>query len=316
MTPHTQRPLAARFFPIRMRTFPILLLGLLVASPVLAAPIGFVTSVSGLVEIRHQDDSDWAPMALDGNILMGDSIGTERNSFAKVLLVDDTTLFIDEETELVIDKLVVGDLATSERSVVRQLRGQLRARVGQAFGGTTRLEIHTPTAIVGVKGSTMEVRVRGEVGRRETFVRNVRGDLFILGKDGRGSPIQLPRGLCSRILEGRRPEPPIPCPIDFAPLREVSPIFASAGSAGSTTSAASEAAVEPLIKASGVAAAAEATAIATDVAAGQSVVSAFLASSSQTFTDVAPQEPVIDGVFGNAEVPPPPVINITTLEAP
>ena len=180
-----------------------------VAPAALAEPIGFVASIDGLVEIQHQDYSTWAPAALDGNISMGDTISTERNSFVKILLVDDTTLFIDEETELTIDKLVVGDLATVERSVLQQLRGQVRAHVGNAFGGTTRLEIHTPTAIVGVKGSTMEVRVRGPVGRRETIAKNVEGEMFVMGKDGRGKPIALHRGP-GRSGGARDPRRPLP----------------------------------------------------------------------------------------------------------
>ena len=68
------------------------------------------------------------------------------------MLVDDTTLTLGEETEVVIDELLVGPAALRELSILRQLRGKLRVRVGEAFGGTTRLQVHTPTAVMGVKG--------------------------------------------------------------------------------------------------------------------------------------------------------------------
>jgi hypothetical protein len=241
-----------------------------------AAPVGFVAAMDGLVEIQPSGDANWTPAALDSNISLGDSIGTERNSFAKVLLVDDTILFVGEETELVIDKLVVGEFATTERSVLQQIRGQVRARVGQAFGGTTRLEIHTPTAIVGVKGSTMEVRVRGPKGSRETVVRNVQGEMFVKGRDHSGNAIDLPRGLCSRIIEGRDPEPPMACPDDFESVRDGSP------------STVAQAKSDSLILPGGVA------------AGGPEVVMDVNPVALDTSGGIAPQEPVYDSVSAEA----------------
>ena len=60
------------------------LVWLLAAPAALAAPIGFVASSSGLAEIQHAGNAMWTPIALDGNILLGDTIGTQRNSFVGV----------------------------------------------------------------------------------------------------------------------------------------------------------------------------------------------------------------------------------------
>jgi hypothetical protein len=276
------------------------LLGLavvLISPGAFAVPVGFVTASEGIVEIQQSGDSNWEPAAIDSNISIGDTIGTERNSFVKVLLVDDTTLFVGEETELVIDKLVVGDMATKERSVLQQLRGQVRAHVGQAFGGTTRLEIHTPTAIVGVKGSTMEVRVRGPVGSRETLVKNVEGEMFVAGRDVAGNAVMIPRGLCSRIIEGRDPEPPMRCPTDFEPVREAMP------------SAVAQAKTDALILPGGVA------------AGGSAVVMDINPIVFDGTGGIAPQEPVYDSVAGgvlgaSAPPEPPPVVVIVPIETP
>ena len=273
-----------------------LLLALVLSAPgALAAPVGFVAATQGLAQIQPSGSSDWAPAALDGNISLGDTIGTERNSFMKVLLVDDTTLFIDEETELVIDKLVIGELATTERSVLQQVRGQVRVHVGQAFGGTTRLEIHTPTAIVGVKGSTMEVRVRGPVGSRETLVMNHEGEMFVKGRDSSGNVVDLPRGLCSRIIEGRDPEPPMPCPDDFESVRDSSP------------STVAQATTDALILPGGVA------------AGGEAVVMDVTPLVLDTTGGIAPQEPVFDSageVLGDSAAPAPPPVVIVPIETP
>jgi len=287
-----------RIRPARRLAPGLLALAVLLFSPgAFAASIGFITASEGVVEIQKSGDSNWLPAAIDGDVSIGDTIGTERNSFVKVLLVDDTTLFVGEETELVIDKLVVGDLATKERSVLQQLRGQVRAHVGQAFGGTTRLEIHTPTAIVGVKVSTMEVRVRGPKGSRETLVKNVEGEMFVAGRDLAGNAVELPRGLCSRIIEGRDPEPPMRCPADFEPVREARP------------SAVAQAKTDALILPGGVA------------AGGPVVVMDVNPVVFDGTGGIAPQEPVYDSVAGgvlgaSAPPEPPPVVVIVPIETP
>ena len=171
-----------------------------------AAPVGFMADYRGIVEVLPGKTTNWAPAAIDGSISVGDAIRTNRAAFAKVLLVDDTLLEIGGDTEILIDRMVVGDLATQERSIIREFNGHVRAYVGDRFGGTTRLEIHTPTAIVGVKGSAMEIWVLDQGGRKTTVVSNVEGEVWVKSA---GSPnsaaVPLAEGQSSIIPEGEQP---------------------------------------------------------------------------------------------------------------
>jgi len=133
------------------------------ASTASAAPVGFVTTVKGIAQVQAGGTATWAPAAVDGGIEVNDALRTQRNSSMNALLVDDTRLTLGADTEVIVDRLLVGDLATRERSILRETRGQLRAEIGKAFGGTTRLEIHTPSAILGVKGSILEIMVNGNL---------------------------------------------------------------------------------------------------------------------------------------------------------
>lgn len=132
-------------------------LGLWAASDASAEPIGFLAAARGDVQIERLGAAGWQAARLDGEIEIGDTLRTGPDANAKILLVDDTLLQIDEETELRIESWHVGPAATREPSIVRQARGRLRATVGEAFGGSTRLEVHTPTAAIGVKGTDFEV---------------------------------------------------------------------------------------------------------------------------------------------------------------
>jgi len=214
-----------RYRPTAIRAALLGLAAAFTAVPALAAPVGFVTTLEGIAQVQRENATTWETAAIDGSVSVGDSIRTERNSLVKVLLVDDTILTIAEDSEVFIDRMIVGDLATQERSILREMRGQVRAQVGQAFGGTTRLEIHTPTAIVGVRGSTMNVKVKRRRGARGwvTVAAIQEGTGFACAKKSGakkpGDCIELDAGQLSTIPEGGLPSSAAPIPSGFdAPL--------------------------------------------------------------------------------------------------
>jgi hypothetical protein len=126
---------------------------LLFAGSASAEPVGFIAVAKGQVDVQRYGTNSWEAAVMDADVEVGDTIRTGFDSQAKIILVDDTTLSIDEDTEITIQSLHVGAAATRDRSIIRQTRGKLRTVVGSAFGGQTRMEIHTPTAVVGVKGT-------------------------------------------------------------------------------------------------------------------------------------------------------------------
>jgi len=101
------------------------------ATPARAAePVGFVAVANGDVDV--QQGGAWQAATRDAQVAIGDAIRTGANASAKIVLVDDTLLQIDEETELRIETWQLGDAATKNVSLVRQARGRLRATVGGA----------------------------------------------------------------------------------------------------------------------------------------------------------------------------------------
>lgn len=187
------------------------LLLLLGAPPALGEPVGFLAQVQGTVEVRSSGATSWQAAALDRGVEVGDTVRTGPASYARILLVDDTTVSVDEETELVLDEFILGDLATQERSILRQLRGQMLIDVGETFGGTTRLEVHTPTAVVGVKGTRFETRVEDH-----TLVCNHEGRVFVRNVNAAfGGQQLIPEGMCRQVYRGLAPEEPEPFPPDF-----------------------------------------------------------------------------------------------------
>ena len=192
----------------------------LLATPSLAEPVGFVAGIEGRVEIQPLGETSFAAARVDDEIEIGDVVRTGLDSAVKIVLVDDTTLSLGEDTEIAIDSFVVGEAATREPSILRQLKGQIRTRVGEAFGGTTRVEIHTPTAVMGVKGTELTSKIEDLGAEAVSLCCNWEGGVFMfLPSDG--IQVDIPLNFCRRAWIDRI-GPPIPVPDDFVPVKSPS----------------------------------------------------------------------------------------------
>jgi ferric-dicitrate binding protein FerR (iron transport regulator) len=190
----------------RGRTLAALTAALLLAGPALAEPVGFLAEAEGTVELKSGGAGSFAAAAQDSDVSIGDTIRTGRDSGAKLVLVDDTIITIDEETELVIDKYVVGPSAATEPSKLDLLAGHMRTRVGEAFGGPTRLQVHTPTAVIGVKGT--EFYVWSILDPLTTYTCVISGIVTVESNEpDLSGTYEPPVGGCARVLPHARPEP-------------------------------------------------------------------------------------------------------------
>jgi hypothetical protein len=186
-----------------------------------AHPVGFVAALEGDVEILPTGKTSWAAAAIDRDVEVGDTLRTGPGAAAKVLLIDETILTLGEETELVIDSYIVGANATQDPSVLRLLKGKARVLVGEAFGGPTRVEMHTPTAVIGVKGTEFDAQVL-EDSRFGlwTLCCNLDGSVFVRQVDPtRGGRVEPRPGFCTQVFPNLPPEREIPRPVRFPPVR-------------------------------------------------------------------------------------------------
>ena len=209
----------------------VLAIGML-ATPGLAGaePVGFVAAFEGSVEVQSAGSTSWAAALLDRDLEIGDVVRTGPSSAIKILLADETILALGESTELTIDSYVVGSAATRDPSVLKLLKGKARVLVGEAFGGPTRVEMHTPTAVIGVKGTKFEAYIVEDATRGVwTLVCNLGGSIFVRQIDEKTARTVRPQlELCTRVLRDRPPSDEIRRPAGFAPV----PVLSSRPSPG------------------------------------------------------------------------------------
>ena len=173
-----------------------------------AEPVGFFSKLRGDVQVEAGLGA-WQAAVQDGPLEMGDRIRTAEGAHAEIVLVDDTVLKIDEDTEIRIESFHVGAAATRDRSILRQTRGRLRTTVGHAFGGETRLEVHTPTAVVGVKGTDFETTDMSTDQKVEWKTCLHSGAILLSNEHGSSRP---PAGYCCMVEAGQPPGEVFPNP--------------------------------------------------------------------------------------------------------
>lgn len=136
----------------------LLLLVVLLAVEAFAADrAGEVISMLRSPEVKAPDSSEWRTLSVGDEIAVGDRVRT-GNGKIKLLLVDDTVLTLDEGSEMSISKHVFRPKEQSRTGFFTLWSGRVKALVG-SFVGDTDVQIKTPTAVAGVRGTHFVVEI-------------------------------------------------------------------------------------------------------------------------------------------------------------
>ncbi len=162
-----------------------------------------VRHLLGQVMYSHQGKSQ---LARNGTRLttVGDAIDTKQNSSA-VLAVDIGTGWINlaESTSVNIEKLSTGK--DGERVTELQVKsGQIRLQLRKFTHTASRLEIHTPAGIAGVRGTTFGVNVQHD---GKMSVATLKGGV---ATSAQGQTIMVKAGFQNTTIPGEPPSTPVP----------------------------------------------------------------------------------------------------------
>ncbi len=120
-----------------------------------ADPVGSVTNLSGALLVRR---SDGKVMVLSEKSIVeqGDSLVSEKNTYARIKFVDNSEITLSPNTQLKIDNFSF-DAAKPEKdsALFSLIRGGLRSITGLlGKRSNDRFSLTTPTATVGIRGTT------------------------------------------------------------------------------------------------------------------------------------------------------------------
>ena len=165
--------------------------------------------IDGVVYIRVPGASDMIAVTdRDHAVPEGSAIATDEHLRAFVRLFDDSTLTLDNSTEVVLERIRSPRFGASNRSndlQIRVLRGRVGIAVASPIKGTEHIGVHSPHAYLQLKEGSYSV-VIDEI-ETQLAIRTIRpGEATVVTE---GDRLAFSSGRC-RIVAGQSIEGPLP----------------------------------------------------------------------------------------------------------
>ena len=153
----------------------VLVLQMLIPYPVYAAAVGRFTSVVGNV-IQTRAGKAIKPV-VNSPIDAKDIIATGDKSSATMVFVDDSTIALSQNSKMEVKDFAVK--GKTRKGIFSMSIGKLVANVSKFIGGNNTFEVHSPTAVCGVRGTGFEFIVAGVGAQLTTTVTCTTGALSV-----------------------------------------------------------------------------------------------------------------------------------------
>jgi hypothetical protein len=187
-------------------------------SPVLClaagAQVGKVIAMEGKVEVKRETEAGFHRAQLSEEVYERDLIRTGPRSKVKILYQDESLLFLAEDSAAQIKEFHYDPLQKYRRALLKGLGGKIRFLIAKLMpNGTSRFEVETDTAVVGVRGTDGIA-----VMKSPTQVICLSGEIYVHGL-GLTQEVILTPYMMTIVEAGRNPA--IPFPADKGYIREL-----------------------------------------------------------------------------------------------
>lgn len=135
----------------------VLIMQMVIPYPVYAATVGKFTSVVGNV-ILTRDGKDYKPV-VNSAVNEKDIIVTGDKASAIMEFNDDSTITLSPNSRMQVRDFAIE--GNARKGIFSLPIGKLVANVTKFIGGSNKFEIHSPTAVCGVRGTLFSVAVAG-----------------------------------------------------------------------------------------------------------------------------------------------------------
>ena len=177
------------------------------SSAVAASNVGIVNSIAGTVKNYHADSDQPEIMELGSKVYIADRIVTEADGTVQIVFRNDSAVTLGPSAELVIDTDTYNALSGKRETIVSLVRGTLRSVVGKQYSRRgSKYEVHTQTAIAGVRGT--ENIVQAQTNPPQTQVFGIVNTTYAKNSDPNvKGEVNLGPNKGARIPQGQPPEP-------------------------------------------------------------------------------------------------------------
>ncbi|MFH0807248.1 MAG: FecR family protein [Elusimicrobiota bacterium] len=125
--------------------------------------VATITDFSGLVVIKRADPgSKWVQARLYTPLEKNDTIKTQNNSSAEITLEDGSIFRIEHNTELCLQNLEYSKESKKQNFIMKLFSGILLTNAEKTGNPESQIAIHTPTAVLSVRGTEFVVDIEDE----------------------------------------------------------------------------------------------------------------------------------------------------------
>jgi len=141
-------------------------------------------------------------------IFTKDLVSTQDKSRAKILLVDESLLTIGPNSTLEITESMIKDGKRTD--IITLTLGKLHTKVEKLLTPEERFEVHTPTAVAGVRGTEWVSIVKETNPSTISSFYVLKGSLFVQNPEFPTQGVTVLQGQHTIVPKGAPPSPPSP----------------------------------------------------------------------------------------------------------
>src|SRR5690606_7930042 len=138
----------------------------------LKIPFALIPELPAQAQVSHvagQATVNQASLAMDSQLVEGDTIRTGENGFVTLTLPDASVLTVPAQSSLSLDRLRVFKGTGLTDTIFTLEDGSLESQVAPQDTGVGRFEIRTPVSITGVRGTQLRVHANDQGSQSEVL---------------------------------------------------------------------------------------------------------------------------------------------------
>lgn len=165
---------------------------------------GVFRVVKGKVSVKSARTGQKNRARLGSKVLPGDVIETEKNSRAKIVMVDNNEINISPESQIKIEKYEFDPSQGKKDVLLNVIYGKVRSKVEQKYDGrTSKFQVKTKSAVAGVRGTDFITGFSPATDTSQVVTFEGRVEFGLPGPNGEIlSPVQVVPGQMSEIVSG------------------------------------------------------------------------------------------------------------------
>lgn len=120
-----------------------------------------VVSLDGSAEVKRMGETAWIPASVGMVLNEGDTIKTASKAWA-MLNIDEGrvgTVEVKSGSQMMITELTASPETQASQTLLDLAIGEVLIRAKKVHGEGSKFEVKTPTSVVGVRGTTFNVKV-------------------------------------------------------------------------------------------------------------------------------------------------------------